>query len=178
MDRCHRVDDGDGVTQALAVCLAVDAHHARLGLQNGIVAGPVRQRSGLAVGRDREIDQLRVLRRDARIVEAILLQHAGPEILDQHVGAGEQLVHDRLAFGLGEIKADALLAPVEGHEEMALAVAAPGARTGAPARVVAAVWVFDLDDLGSHVREHLGAHGPRDHAGEIDDAYAVERRPT
>ncbi len=53
---------------------------------------------------------------------------------------------------------------------------AAGARTGALARVVAAVGVLDLDDLGAHVGQDLGAHGSRDHAGEIDDADAVERR--
>ena len=178
MDRRHRVDDGDGVAQPLAVGLAVDAHHARFGLQHGIVARPVRERPGLSVGRNREIDQLRVFRRDAGIVEAVLLQHAGPEVLDQHVGALEQLAHDRLALGLGEVQRHALLAPVEGHEEVALAGGAAGARTGALARVVAAVGILDLDDLGAHVREHLGTHGTRDHAGEIDDANAVERRPT
>ncbi len=178
MDRRHRVDDGNGVPQAFAVGLAVDAHHARLGLQHRIVARPVRQRPGLTVGRDREVDQLRIFRREARIVEAVLLQHAGPEVLDHALGIGQQLVHDRLAIGLGEVERDALLAPVVGHEEVAFAVGATGARTGALARVVAAIGILDLDHLGAHVREHLGAHGTRDHAGEIDDANAVERRPS
>ena len=178
MDRRHRVDDGDGVTQALAVGLAVDAHHARLGLQHGIVARPVRQWPGLSVGRDRKVDQLRILRCETGIVQAVLLQHARPEVLDQDIGIGEQLVHDRLAVRFGEVQRDTLLAPVVGHEEVTLAIGPAGARAGALARVVSAVGILDLDDFGSHVRKHLGAHGPRDHAGEINDTNAVERRPT
>ena len=178
MDRRHCIDDGDGMAQSLAVGLAVHAHHARLGLQHRIVARPVRQRSSLAVGRDREVDQLRVLLGEAGVVEAVLLEHARPEIFQHDVGLLEQSVHQRLAVGLGEIERHALLAPVVGHEEVALALLAAGARTGALARVVAAVRVLDLDHLGAHVGEHLGTHGTRDHAGEIDDANAVERRPT
>src|SRR5262245_26407634 len=111
----------------------------------------------------------------AVVVEAVALEHAGPEVLDQHVGALQQFLHHRLALGLGEVERHALLAPVEGHEEMAFAGAA---RARALARVVAAVGILDLDHLGAHVGQDLCAHGSRDHAGEIDDADSAERRTT
>jgi hypothetical protein len=53
---------------------------------------------------------------------------------------------------------------------------AAGARARALARVVAAVGILDLDHLGAHVRQDLGAHRPGDDAGEIDNANAFERR--
>ena len=112
----------------------------------------------------------------AAVVEAVAVEHAGPEILDHDVGLLEQLVHDLLAVGLGEVERDALLAAIEGHEEMAFAVRTAGPRTGALARVVAAVGILDLDDLGSHVRKDLRAERAGDHARKVDDADAGERR--
>src|SRR4029079_12548303 len=107
--------------------------------------------------------------------EPVAVEHARPEILDHHVGRLEQLAHDLLSIGLGEVERDALLAAVEGHEEVAFAIGAAGARTGAFARVVTAVGVLDLDDLGAHVREYLRAERPGDDAREVDDADAGER---
>ena len=41
---------------------------------------------------------------------------------------------------------------------------------------VAAVGVLDLDHLGAHIRQDLGAQRPGDDAGEVDDADALEGR--
>src|SRR5256885_1318105 len=82
----------------IAFGLAVTAHHPRRGLQDGIVARPVRQGPGLAVGRDRKIDQARVLLLQAGVVKAVAVQDARPEVLDHHVGFLEQLQDDLLSF--------------------------------------------------------------------------------
>src|SRR5207302_250508 len=148
------------------------------GLQDAIVARPVRRGPGLAVGRDRKIDQARVLLVQAGVVEAVAVQDARPEVLGHHVGFLEQPEDDLLAFGLGEVESDALLATIEGHEEMTLASRSAGARARALARVVATVGVLDLDDLGAHIREDLRAKGTGNHAREVDDANSGERWTT
>jgi len=61
---------------------------------------------------------------------------------------------------------------------VALALLAARPRAGTLAGVVTAVGILDLDHLGAHVGEHLGAHGTGDHARKIDDSDAVERRAT
>jgi hypothetical protein len=47
-------------------------------------------------------------------------------------------------------------------------------RAAVAARFVAAAGLLDLDDLGAEVGEHLARERPREDAGQVDDANAVE----
>jgi hypothetical protein len=55
--------------------------------------------------------------RHRRLVEAEAFHRAGPEILHQHVGAGDQLAHDRSRFGPLEVERQRSLAAVRGDEQ-------------------------------------------------------------
>ena len=95
----------------------------------------------------------------------------GREVLDQHVGVADQLLHDLLALGgLGVDRQRALVA-VE-HREV------QGVDVGDVAQLVAghvtAVGALDLQDVGAEPGEHLRAGRTGLDAGEVDDLDSGE----
>ncbi len=72
--------------------LAPKQHRARLGLDDEVGGGAIRQRAAGAERGDRQDDEVWVTRAHAVDVEA-----AGPEALDDDVGVGEQRVDVRIA---------------------------------------------------------------------------------
>ncbi len=79
---------------------------------------------------------------------------------------------DFLPFGRLQVQGEALLVAVDGEEVRRLA-----AHERRPAaRVVALAGLLDLDHLGAHVAQRHGAEGPGEHAGEVDDPHAGQRR--
>ena len=84
------VGDGDARLLRLAAGLAGDRHHAGHALDDEVVAGARRVGPVLAEAGDRAVDEARVEARQAVIVEAVFLQPAELEVLDQHVGARRQ----------------------------------------------------------------------------------------
>src|SRR5262249_54834866 len=138
-----------------------------------IVAGPGRLGAALAEARDRAVDEPWVLLPERLEAEAQSLHGARPEILQHDVGPGDEPVENGLALRRLQVQREALLAAVHRHEVRGLA-----ARERWPAaRVVALAGLLDLEDLGAHVAQRHRAEWPREHAGEVDDADAGERRP-
>ena len=135
-----------------------------------IVPGLAGARAGLAVAGDRAIDQLGIDRAHRLIAEPQPRHHAGAELLDQHIGAGQQR-HKLVAIGLVlEIEHEALLAAVEQREHRALAVEARLVM----AHVLAAR-PLDLDHLGAGLRQQQRGERPRQQRGEIEHENAGQR---
>src|SRR4029077_1160166 len=117
------------------------------------------------------VDEARVDLGEDVVAEAEALHRAGAEVLDEHVG----LPHERLdhvdTLGRLQIEGHAAFVPVEEEVRGGLAVLAgrPGAR------LVARVRVLHLDDVGAEVSQQCAAPGPRNDAGEVEHADAVER---
>ena len=111
-------------------------------------------------------------------IEAVFAQAAGLEILDQHVGAGGEPAHDRLALGRLEIHRDRALAAIAGVE---IGGVEPLARRAfdegrAPAAgIVAGARPLDLDDVGAEIGEALSGPGAGEDAREFEDFEAGER---
>ena len=148
---------------------AGERHEPAHALRDGVVAGLARERAGLAEAGDRGVDHRGVHRPDRRVAEAEPLRHPGQEVLDDHVGAPGQLEDEPCALGLLQIDRDPALVAVHRREGGAhLAVAPEGAH------VVAAAGPLDLDHVGAQVAQEGRRVGPRDHAGEIEDADALE----
>ncbi|MCY1547953.1 hypothetical protein D9M68_840370 [compost metagenome] len=124
------------------------------------------------------VDEARVGRAQAFLVEAVLLEAAGLEVLDHDVGLRRHLLQQRLPFGRGHVDGDRTLVAVAGGEVaglvgvVAVRVLHEGRAPGA--RVVADAGAFDLDDVGAQVRKNLRAPRAREHAGQIEDLDAVE----
>ena len=111
-------------------------------------------------------DQMRIFPAQFLGAETLLLELAVAEILQKHVGAGEQPVHGLAIFRLVEIEHDAALAAVEQREERR-SHAAEAAGLVARGRL-------DLDDLGPELRQDHAAGRPHDHVGHLDDPHAVK----
>ena len=115
--------------------------------------GPLHPRAFLAIAADRGIDEPRIDLPDRLVVEAEPLDDAGPEILDQHVGLGEQRAsaQSRSPASLRSI-GKAFLGAVDGVEDGRVA-ADLGVAEIEPPRQVAAIRPLDLDDAGAEVEQ-------------------------
>src|SRR3546814_8473204 len=96
------------------------------------------------------------------------------QVLEQHVGSGEEPVQRRPALRAAEVQRDAALAGIVGGE-----VAADAAELRMPATRILAAGRFDLDDLGAEIGEIPAAERTRseEHTSELQSlmriSYAV-----
>ena len=142
-----------------------------------VVARPVGVGAGRAVARDREMDETRVDRRQLLVAEAQAGEAAGSEVLDDHVGAGEEASKNGRAIGLLEVEPDAPLVAVDGEVigsgSRAVGLVADPWRSPAARRV--ALRRLDLDDVGPEVGQQHRAVGPGEDRRAVDDAETGER---
>jgi hypothetical protein len=107
-------------------------------------------------------------------VQAHPRRGAGRQVLHQHVGTVQQLVHHASALGLLEVKGQRLLTAVEPHEVARLAMHGTVVTPGE----VAALGTLDLDHPRTQVGELSGGvrRGPRllqAHDGDAPSGAAV-----
>ena len=121
-----------------------------------VVARAPGVRPVLAVARDRQ-DDAGIDCRHGVIAHAELRHHAGPEALDDHIGAPREPQERLLPPGLLEIEPHRPLVAVEQAEGIRHALSHPAHRS----RVVAGFGIPDLD----HVRAHVGEMQRRHRAG-------------
>ena len=149
-------------------------------LEQPVVAGQRRHRPGLAEAGDRAVDQPRVDRLQALVIEPEALEVADLVVLDQHVGGLDQLADDLLPLGLGMVERDRALVAVGDGEEARMAgldaVLALDPREAIAAPVVAHAGPFDLDHVRAQIAEDLRADRRREDAAHVDHADAGEGR--
>ena len=121
-----------------------------------------------AKSRDRAVDQPGIRGREDVISQSKLLHDAGPVILEQHVGAGDELEQDRSALVRAQVELNAALAAIVGDEIRTVLLAAKG-----PERI-AALRMLDLDHLRAEVGQHHARKRSRDHGAQLDHAHALE----
>ncbi len=144
---------------------------SRLSLDRRRISHPRAKRTVLAVAADRGVDDTGVAGRDRLVIQPKGGESTGPEVLHDHVG------------GIAETKSDIAGAR---HVEVDAQVALTGVLLRIVARDLAvagerlpgqvATRRLELDDFGTQVEQRLGAVGPSEHAGEINDANAFERK--
>ena len=170
-----QVGDGKAGFHRRAVALAGQAHDAAHGLEDGVVALAMRQRSALPEAGAGHVDDALVEGADRRVVEAVAPQRADRKILQKDVRSAGEVADDALAFGTAQIDRDRLLAAVAGEVVGALGRAVALHERLEAAGLVAAIGLLDLDhgraELGQdHARERAGEH-PR----EVEDGHMLER---
>ena len=147
------------------------AQESRQRLSHRVVSRTIDVRSVATEPRDRAIHEARIALHDLRRTEPEALDHTRTKVLDVHVGALEQLPHQRAVRVLRKVELDAPLVAVERLElrpvhallEAAERVAAPG--------------TLDLDHVRPHVgQEHCGVR-PGDELGVLDHATTREHLP-
>ena len=157
--------------RALLIGAGLHRGEAREGLHDRVVHGLVGVGPRLAEAVDRHVDDAGRTLADRRLVEAETLDHAGAEVLHQHVGPRGEALDEIDALRRLQVDGDRALVAVEVQERGREAVAP----IAVGARVVALARLLDLDDVGALVGEDHGRPRPRQHRGQIDDADARER---
>ena len=159
----HHVDHGRARAQRPAWRsrhVGEPAHHLRDLVQRGAVrVGPGQEPL------ERHVDQPRVDLGHGLGSEPELRHGAGPEVLGQDIGRGDELARDRHALRRFQVERDRALVAVECRKE-----ACAGADQ--TPRIVAVGRRLDLDHVGAEVAENEAAARPHDHVAELDDADA------
>ena len=128
-------------------------------------------RSG-AKALDRGHDHLRVEAMDLLPGEAHAVEHAGAEILHQHVAALDQRGEDFLALRVLGVERDRTLVVVQHGEIQAVHV---GNVLQLATRDVADAGALDLDHVGAEPGQQLRAGRTRLNVGEIKNTNALKR---
>src|SRR5580658_7434673 len=157
--------------QADTIRLAVHRHEPGLGLCDRIEPEPIAQLSVASVSRHRSVDQPGIGSRDGRVIQPEPRHHAGGEILQYNVGTIDDLARDPPPLLLLQIERDAFLTAIGPQIRRALLLRHHWAY---PPEIVAAVGLFDFDDLGTEIGEEHGAERPSDEVAEIGDSDAGE----
>src|SRR5205807_2336411 len=148
------VEGADAEAHGPPARLTRDVHDAGVRLQHRVVAGAVAHGANLSERRDRAVDETLVLLVKVLPPEAALVERAGLERLDEHVGVISQGADDLGALVAVEVDRDAALVAV--RAQVARALVTPRRRDPTPA-VVAATGLLHLDHVGAEVAERLGA---------------------
>ncbi len=151
---------------------------ARPGPERGdVVGGPVRVGPLEAVAGDQPVDQPRVGRGHRVEVHADPAQRAGTDIGDEHVGLVEQGPRARLPVLGREVEHDAAFTAVVHLERRTDVVPVLRADTQHPAEGAGGIAIgwFDLDDVGTPVREDAARRRTRHPHAEFDDPDALQR---
>jgi hypothetical protein len=172
-------DIGDGDAHFLraaagqVIALAGDAHQAAHALEHEVVAGAVGVRPALAEAGDRTVDDAGAHRLQVVVGEAVARERADLVVFDHDVRLRGKPLHDRLAFGGGDVERDRALAAIAGKVIGGLAGVDPGfileKRRAPAAGVVAGARALHLDHVGPHVGEVLGAPWTGEDPRQIED---------
>src|SRR5262249_49534104 len=120
---------------------------------------------------DRGIDDARVDLLDAAPGEALPIEHAGSEILDQDVALLQEPDEDVLAMGRFHIDGDAALVAVQ-HGEIEAVRIGNVAQLGT--RDIAAPRQLDFDHVGAEPGEDLGRRRSRLNMRHVENANALQ----
>ena len=180
-NRGRGIDPGEQVghrhadAMRLALGRASDRHQPGHALDDVVVSGAVRIRPILPEAGDRTIDQPREIGLQAGVIQPVFPEATDLEVLDHHIGAGQQGADLGLPLGRGEIRRDRSLAPVRrveiGGDRPALAVD----EGRAPAARVIALRSLDLDHLGAQIGQGLAGPGPGQDPRQFDNLQAGQR---
>ena len=155
--------------------LARGVHNARARQAQVVERGRAALRPVGAVAGGAGVNEARVARAQAGVIQAQPRGHALAEVLHEDIGALCQLQHHLAGLGLLQIQRDGLLVAVVGLE-IPVEVARMGraARGGQPAPGVSGAALLNLDHLGAQVAEHGRADRALLPDGPVEDADAVE----
>jgi len=153
-----------------AIGIADHMSHSRVGLRDVVEAGKRAERTGLTEGGYRAHDDLWVAPIHLFPAEPHAADHAGREVLDEHVDLRQERTENLETRRLFRVDADALFAPILLDVVSAAAVA----ERPEAAREVALRRQLDLDHFRSHLGEEPGARRAGEHLGEVEHLETVE----
>ena len=117
---------------------------------------------------ERTVDDVRAQLAHGIVIEAETLHGAGAKVFRDHVGTGQQTLHDVPPARRLDVHREASLVAIEGDEES-------GAGACQVTRVVAGDRLH-LDHVCAEVRQDHAAARPHDHVHELDHPHARQRQ--
>jgi len=179
----HEIRDGDASLLRPAagevVALAGDAHEPAHALDDEVVAGLIGVRPVLPESGDRRVDDARVDRAHAPVIEAVFRKPVDLEVLDDDVGAASEIENELPPLGFREVDRHRQLAAIAGEKVRrfgsVVALLVPEIRRTPCTGVVATVGALDLDDRRAEVGKELRAPWTRENAREVEDGEVTER---
>ena len=156
----QNIGDGQPHRHRRVIAAAAQPHQPGSRLRQKVLTRQVRP-IGRPETRDRAIDQLRVDPAHLVMAKALSLDHAGAEILDQHIGVADDVHQQGAVGGVAQIGGQAFLAAIDGVKQRVFArhrirdIEAP---TG-----IARAGALDLD----HPRAQIGQFQPGKWTREI-----------
>ena len=157
------VGHGDADAHRALARQASDRHQPAEALGDLIVTGAIAIGAALAEARDAGVDDPRVDRAERLVVDAEAVLDVGPEVLDDDVGPGGELLEDLDAARVLEVERHRALVAVQVLEVELVA------------GEVVLLLRLDLDDVGAHLGELAHAGGTGSRAGEVDDGVGRQR---
>jgi hypothetical protein len=170
------VGDGEARAQGAGAGRAGGAHHPRQALDDLVVGRAPAQGAVGAEPGHRAVDQAGVDRAQVLPAEAQALQHARPEVLQQHVGAAHQAGHGLPAAGGLQVQGQGALARVLRQERRAQSASVQLRRGAELACQVTGSGDLDLDHVGAHERQLVPGVGSGQDVGHVQDAHPRERQ--
>ncbi|MNS95719.1 hypothetical protein D3C72_1299890 [compost metagenome] len=161
-------------TTRLVITLARYAHQPAFPLENEVVAGAVSVRPGLAVPGDRAIDQARIDLFQTDVVKPSTSQITNLKVLYKDVALKNELTDQIRTVWVGDVHANRSFVPICGSEVGGILkhfrFTRHRIRRPPLPRIIPSRWVLNLDDIGSHVAQHLGTPWPCEHSRHIQYA--------
>ena len=169
------VRDRDADRHGVIIRISTQPRNAGERLDEKVLAGLLAPRPVDAVPGDGAVDDAGVDLANRLISQAQPLHHAGPEILDDDVGARDELLHQREIPSILKVRGEAALVPVDRMEERAVALHLKIREIEPPAELPA-VRPLDLNDGCAEIGESQGARRPREELAKVEDEEPVERQ--
>src|ERR1043166_8092432 len=163
------VADGGAGPARRAVFLAGDRHGAAGRLRDHVEGEVLLERAAFAEALHLAIDDRRVDRLDHVVAEPEALDRAGREILDHHVGLAREALDEIEAARVLEIHRGRALVGIILQEVERILVGGGAADVAAG---IAGAGIFDLDHVGAHPGERLGARRPRFELGQVENLHS------
>ena len=148
--------------------VAAEPGQATERLQQQVLPGLVFPRPLLAVTGDHAVNDLRVDRLHALVVEPVFLHHARTEVVDQNVGGRDQTLQLLTVVGVFQLGLETLLVAVDRVENARLPVEFPVGNVQLPTDVAAA-WALDLDHAGAQVGQPEARRRPGQELAEVQN---------
>ncbi len=147
------------------------AHRPADGLGNHVEGEEALVRAARPESLDLGVDDAWVDAADLVVAESQPLDHAWPEVLDEHIGLLDELAEQLASARVLQVAGDAALVGVQQQEVEGIdtwAFARGGSTLVAPLRLL------DFDDFGSQPGQRFGTRGPGFELSQIDDSDACE----
>ncbi len=172
---CEDICEGHADLLRLTIGFAGQIHNATHALDQEIITRTFCIRPGVAETRDRAIDEARIDRLQAFVVEAVFIKSTELKVLNHHIRIGNELAYKLPALISAKIGNDRLLATIAGVEIGCRLFTFHVDKWRAPFAGIITLRAFNLDNIRAKVGQRLPDPWARQNAGQFNDFQTRKR---